>query len=190
MSKAHGSIMNDPINRVVWMNAQQLNPNNYNPNFVYNSELKSLERNILEFGFVQPVIITKKNIIIDGFHRVMLSQTSKKIIEKYQHKVPCVIFDVPRDKAMILTVRMNRAKGSHIAAKMSEMVRELIDTHGWEVKKLGKQLGATKSEVELLYQEGVFKMRDIKNHEYSKAWYPKIKEKDEKTTKQNISTSS
>ena len=106
----------------------------------------------------------------------MLSRESKKLHEKYGGKVPCVLFDVPRDEAMILTVRMNRAKGSHVALRMSEMVKELIDEHKWEVKDIATELGASTKEIDLLYQDGVFKLRNIKNYKYSNAWYPALAE--------------
>jgi hypothetical protein len=35
------------------------------------------------------------------------------------------------------------------------------------------EIGATKDEVDLLYQDGVFKMKNIENWRYSKSWYPK-----------------
>jgi len=73
---------------------------------------------------------------------------------------------------MILTVRMNRAKGSHVALKMSGMIRELIDKHGWSNTDVGKEIGASVKEIDLLYQDSVFKMKNIKNYKYSKAWYP------------------
>ena len=79
---------------------------------------------------------------------------------------------------MILTVRMNRAKGSHIAVRMASMIKELVDEHKWEPQELAKELGATKKEVDLLYQDGVFKMLKKVNGEYkySKAWYPQLKD--------------
>lgn len=162
----------DPINNVVWIDAEELSANDYNPNIVFSPELKSLERNILAIGWVQPVIASTSKIIIDGFHRTMISRDSKKLKEKYGGQVPCVMFDVPRDEAMILTVRMNRAKGSHVAVRMSDMVKELIDEHGWTVDNLAVELGATKKEVDLLHQDSVFKFRNIKDYKYSKAWYP------------------
>ena len=165
--------MNDPIDNIKWIDAHELEANNYNPNIVYSPELKSLERNILAIGWVQPVMVDKANTIIDGFHRVMLSRESKALNKIYKGLVPCVVFDVPRSEAMILTVRMNRAKGSHVAARMSEMIKELIDEHGYEIPHLARQLGAPKAEIDILYQDGVFKMRNIKAYKYSKAWYPK-----------------
>ena len=168
--------MKDPINNIVWLDSHELTANDYNPNVVFTPELKSLERNILAIGWVQPVIASTSKVIIDGFHRTMLSRESKELRKKYDGRVPCVLFDVNRDKAMILTVRMNRAKGSHVALRMSKMIKELIDDHNWESKKLAKELGATKKEIDLLYQDGVFKMRNIKQYKYSNAWYPQIKE--------------
>ena len=170
--------MKEPIDNIQWIDANELEANDYNPNVVFSPELRSLERNILAIGWVQPVIASTSKIIIDGFHRTMLSRESKKLIEKYKGKVPCVLFDVPRDEAMILTVRMNRAKGSHVAVRMSEMVKELIDTHNWEQKELAQELGATPKEIDLLYQDGVFKFRNIKDYKYSKAWYPQLKNAD------------
>lgn len=171
------SFEKDPISHIEWLDAASLMANDYNPNIVFNPELKALEKNILAIGWVQPVITTKEKIIIDGFHRTMLSKESKALQKIYEGKVPCVVFDVPRDEAMILTVRMNRAKGSHVAVRMSEMIKELIDEHKWEVEPLAKELGATKKEIDLLYQDGVFKFRNIDKYKYSKAWYPQYETK-------------
>ena len=84
--------MTDPIDKIEWISAYDLIANNYNPNAVFSPELKALEKNILSIGWVQPVIISKDKTIIDGFHRTMLSMESKKIKEKYNGKVPCVVF--------------------------------------------------------------------------------------------------
>lgn len=163
-----------PIENIKWIQADELVSNDYNPNVVMNAELRALELNIVKIGWVQPVIITSDNTIIDGFHRTMLSKESKKLKEIYNGLVPCVVFDVPRDEAMILTVRMNRAKGSHVALKMSEMIRELIDKHKWTNKAIAHALGASSKEIDLLYQESVFKMKNIKDYKYSNAWYPEL----------------
>lgn len=164
--------MNDPLNNIEWLDVNDLKANDYNPNAVFSPELRLLERSILKTGWVQPVLISRDNIIIDGFHRWSLSKDSKKIREKYNRKVPCAILQVDRGEAMVLTVRMNRAKGSHIAVRMSEMIKELIDTHKYDVDDLATELGATKKEIDLLYQDGVFKARNIKNYKYAKAWVP------------------
>lgn len=162
----------DPISRIEWREAASLNANDYNPNVVFTPELRLLERSILKTGWVQPVLITQDGTIIDGFHRHRLAQDSPKLREKYQGKVPCAVMDISPQEAMIVTIRMNRAKGTHVAVRMSEIVRTLIDQMGVLPEELAQDIGATKAEIDLLYQDGVFKMKNIKDYKYSKAWVP------------------
>lgn len=164
--------MNDPINTILWLKTELLQANDYNPNAVFSPELKLLERSILKTGWVQPILVSKDYTIIDGFHRYSLSKDSTRIKGKYHGFCPCAVLDVDRSEAMILTVRMNRAKGSHIALRMSAMVKELIDEHGCDPHEVAQEIGATKKEIDLLYQEGVFKARNMKDYKYSNAWVP------------------
>jgi hypothetical protein len=147
------------------------------PSVVFTPGLRLLERLILLTGWVQPCLVMPDSTIIDGFHRVMLSRESAALRERYAGQVPCAVIDVPRDKAMILTIRMNRAKGSHVAVRMSEIVRELIDVHSRDPQEVAIEIGATKDEVDLLYQDGVFKMKNIEAWRYSNSWYPAEKAK-------------
>ena len=165
--------MTDPIDNIEWRKATELHSNNYNPNVVLTQELKLLELSILQQGWIQPVLILKDGTIIDGFHRAMLARESKQLKLKYQGKCPCVVLPLTRPEAMMLTIRINRAKGSHVAFRMSNIIRELIDEHDIDPQQIAKEIGANKDEVDLLYKEGVFEARDIKNYRYSKAWYPK-----------------
>lgn len=164
--------MSEPIDNVQWIEAASLEANNYNPNVVFTPELRLLESSILKSGWIQPIIINPDNIIIDGFHRWRLSQDSKKIKERYKGLVPAVIMDLSAAEAMMLTIRINRAKGSHVALQMSEIVHKLIDEYGCDKQEIAEGIGATEAEIDLLYQDGVFKKKDIKNYKYSKAWYP------------------
>lgn len=163
---------NEPISNIVWLDASSLNANDYNPNVVFTPELKLLEKSILKTGWVQPILVTPEGTIIDGFHRHRLAQDSARLKEKYGGKVPCAVMQISESEAMIVTIRMNRAKGSHIAVRMSEIVRELIDIKGILPEQLAQDIGATKAEIDLLYQDGVFKNKNIKDYKYSKAWVP------------------
>src|SRR4051794_25523211 len=115
----------EPISRIEWRDAATLRANEYNPNVVFTPELRLLERSLLLTGWVQPILILEDGTIIDGFHRSRLSAESPALKARYDGKVPCAVLDVPRSQAMILTIRMNRAKGTHVAVRMSEIVREL-----------------------------------------------------------------
>jgi hypothetical protein len=118
-------------------------------------------------------LITQDKVIIDGFHRYNLVKHSKKVRELTDGKVPCAILNLSEPERMMLTVRINRAKGSHMAIKMHDLVTSLIEDHGISQEEVAKGIGATKQEVDLLLMENVFKKLKIPEHKYSKAWYPK-----------------
>lgn len=164
--------MQDPIDRIEWVEATSLHANDYNPNVVVTPELKLLEFSLLTNGWIQPVLVDPEGNIIDGFHRWCLSRDSEACIERWGGKVPAAVIDCTRAEAMMLTIRINRAKGSHVAVRMSKVVRELIDVHGINPDEIAQGIGATRAEVDLLYQEDVFKVKDIKNAKYSNAWVP------------------
>ena len=163
----------DPISRIEWRDAMTLNANDYNPNVVFTPEMALLERSLLLTGWVQPILITEDGTIIDGFHRTTLSRQSQAIRARWNGMVPCAVLNVPREEAMILTIRMNRAKGSHVAVKMSKIIHELIDVHHYDPAEIALEIGATKDEIALLYQDDVFEAKKIQEWSYSKAWYPK-----------------
>lgn len=166
----------DPIANVKWIEVEKLNANDYNPNVVLNKELKLLELSVLKNGWIQPILINNDNTIIDGFHRSYLSRNSKLLKEKYNGKVPCVVMDLTEAERMLLTIRINRAKGNHVAFKMHEIVKTLVDKHEVSMEYIQESIGASKDEVELLYKDGVFDALNIKEHKYSRAWKsPKTK---------------
>lgn len=164
--------MTHPIDNIKWMNADELTANDYNPNVVYKQELNLLEFSILTHGWLHPLLVTQTNIIIDGFHRWMLATSSKKIKERFGAVVPVVILDLTEPERKLLTIRINRAKGSHVAFKMSDIIKSLVNDHGLPPERIAKEIGGTKEEVELLLMENVFKKLNIPEHQYSKAWYP------------------
>lgn len=173
--------MSQPIDNITWLEPSELKANDYNPNVVFNAELNLLELSIVKHGWLHPLLVHKESMeIIDGFHRWSISQYSKKIKEAHGSKVPVILLDLTAPERMLLTVRINRAKGSHIALKMSALVHALVDTHGYSIEQVAKEIGGSKDEVELLLQDNVFKQKDTQNHKYSKAWKPRmvIKETD------------
>lgn len=165
--------MAEPLENIEWKHWKELVANAWNPNVVFTPELRLLERSILLTGWVQPILASKEGYIIDGFHRWSLTRDSAAMNERWGGLCPVAVLDVPKPQAMILTVRMNRAKGSHVAARMADMVKELMDQHGMLREELAQEIGATLDEIDLLHQEGVFTHKDIANYRYSKAWVPK-----------------
>lgn len=170
--RLEGSKSDDPIDNIHWLFAGSLKPNLYNPNVVFTPELRLLELSILENGWLQPIIINVNRIIIDGFHRHKLSTDSAAIRDRYAEDVPCVIFDINDAQAMMLTVRINRAKGSHVAVRLSDVIQELHNDLGCTVEEIMKGCGMGKNEVELLLAGTLLKARNLESYKYSKAWVP------------------
>jgi ParB-like chromosome segregation protein Spo0J len=164
--------MQDPIMNIQWLHFSELKSNWWNPNRVLKAEFNLLERSILSTGWVQPVLANRDMMIIDGFHRWRMSQDSDRVKARYEGKLPVAVLDVDEKMAMVMTVRMNRAKGTHIAVSMANLVKELIDTHKCEPKWIATQIGASMEEIYLLAGKDIFAAKNVENWEYSKAWYP------------------
>ena len=168
------SIDKMPISNIQWVPVNKLQANDYNPNVVFTKELELLKLSILKNGWIQPILVTQDYVIIDGFHRSHLAKTDIGVFKMTKGKVPCVVMDLTEPERMLLTVRINRAKGSHVALKMASLVKTLVRDYCVPVSQICEEIGATKDEVELLLMEDVFKKFGIdKSSEYSKAWVPK-----------------
>lgn len=178
----------EPINNIEWLPADTLQPNPWNPNRVAPAELKLLELSLLTTGWIQPVLVNRDGLIIDGFHRWRLAQDSEEIRSIYGGLLPVARLDIDRPDAMMMTIRINRAKGRHESSVMSRIVHEMLEEYGYSKEEIGRAIGANKQEVELLAQDGVFTKLDIKNWAYSPAWYPKLELAEMDPAEQELAT--
>lgn len=163
----------EPLEHLRWMHWSKLKANDYNPNCVQKEELRLLELSILLTRWVQPVLVRAGDLeIIDGFHRWSLTRDSRALLDRYGGHLPVVTLELSRPQAMLVTVRMNRAKGQHVALRMSDLVRELVEQHGLSGEEVATGIGAHPGEIDLLLSPGAFKARNLKDVPYSKAWVP------------------
>lgn len=164
--------LDDPISNVLWKHFSELDANWWNPNRMPKKEFTLLEKSILTTGWVQPVMVTPDMVIIDGFHRWRMSQDSRRVHDRYGGYMPVTVLNVDEKTAMVMTVRMNRAKGVHVAVSMSSLVKKLIEEHGCSFDWVAKQIGASEAEVYLLAGRNIFEAKKVADWEYSEAWYP------------------
>lgn len=190
--------MQHPIDSIQWIESELLDANDYNPNIVARDEFRLLKHSLLTTGWLQPVLVSRTHMsdcatrnepaypnklcdcqprymIIDGFHRSTLAREDKDIITAFGTRVPCAVLNLDEAARKLLTVRINRAKGSHVATKMHELITSLHVEHGLSVSQLMTDLGAPKAEIELLLQENIFKKMEIDTFPYSRAWVPQSK---------------
>lgn len=164
--------VDDPVCKVQWMEATKLRPNAWNPNAVLLQELRLLETSIIRSGWVQPILVSVALTIIDGYHRWRLAQESKQILKRYAGNVPCCVLQIDEAEAKMMTVRINRAKGTHVAVRMADLVKQLVDEHGCAMEEIAVGIGANMDEVQLLYEDSIFKAKKLDKTPYSRAWYP------------------
>lgn len=160
-----------PISNVQWVEVDKLSANDYNPNVVFSKEMELLKFSILKNGWIQPVLVTQDFVIIDGFHRSTIAKADKDVRAMTDGKVPVVIMNLSEPERMLLTIRINRAKGSHIALKMSDIIKKLVNEYGVPPETICREIGANRDEVDLLMLENVFAAKKINEEtKYSKAW--------------------
>lgn len=168
---------NNPVDCVIWVRAEDVEANDYNPNSVAPPEMKLLEHSILEDGYTQP-IVTWENPekpgqyeVIDGFHRNRVGKESVEVRGRTMGRLPVVIIrdsQTGKNDRIASTIRHNRARGKHKIESMSDIVIELT-RRNWSEDKIAKNLGMDEDEVLRLKQiTGLAEM--FSDKDFSKAW--------------------
>lgn len=165
-----------PINRIEWVDVNLLDSNDYNPNYVMQQELALLAFSIKKQGWIQPILVwpdgTGRYTIIDGYHRHLVTKTFREIWDMTDGKVPVVQMSMSVPDRMLLTIRINRAKGNHAAIKMHKIVYSLVKEHGMDPARVAQEIGADRPEIDILMAQNVFEAKQVDNYQYTKSWYP------------------
>lgn len=164
----------EPVDCVLWVPADQVEANDYNPNTVAPPEMRLLELSIGEDGYTQPIVAWGKNDyyeVVDGFHRNRVGKECKTVRERVHGYLPITLINHDReDKGdrIAATIRHNRARGKHQVAAMSDIVLEL-SRRNWSDAKIGRELGMEPDEVLRLKQiTGLAEL--FSDAEFSQAW--------------------
>jgi ParB-like chromosome segregation protein Spo0J len=157
-----------PVSNVLWVSADVVYANDYNPNKVAPPEMKLLKHSIETNGYTQPIVVWEVEDgyeVVDGFHR---HQIGKEL--GYTH-LPVVVInskDTGRNDRIAATIRHNRARGKHQISAMSDIIVEL-SRRNWSDKRIGKELGMDPDEVLRLKQiTGLAEL--FADGEFSEAW--------------------
>ena len=164
----------EPVDSVIWVPAEMVIANDYNPNSVAPPEMELLHVSIQEDGFTQPIVTWEHDGIyevVDGFHRNRVGKEYADVKERIHGYLPIVVINNERnDKGdrIASTIRHNRARGKHKIEAMSDIVIEL-KRRNWSDVKIGRELGMDADEVLRLTQiTGLAEM--FGNKEFSQAW--------------------
>lgn len=165
---------NEPVDCIVWIPADQVEANDYNPNSVAPPEMKLLQLSISEDGYTQPIVAYGADgyfEVVDGFHRNRVGKECEDIKKRIHSHLPLAVINSERaDKSdrIAATIRHNRARGKHKVSAMSEIVLDLA-RRNWSDQKIAKELGMEPDEVLRLKQiTGLAEL--FSNSEFSQAW--------------------
>ena len=164
----------EPIDCVLWVEADKVSANDYNPNKVAPPEMKLLEHSIKEDGYTQPIVTWAHQDgyeVVDGFHRNQIGKKSKPIRKRLRGYLPITVINSDRTERkdrIAATIRHNRARGKHQVQAMSEIILEL-SRRNWSEQRIGKELGMQTDEVLRLKQ--ITGLAEIfADREFSEAW--------------------
>lgn len=160
-----------PVSRVMWVPAEQVHANDYNPNTVAKPEMDLLRRSIEADKYTQPIVVWRDGPdsyeVIDGFHRHLVGK------EMGLTHLPVVVVNdesTDRNHRIASTIRHNRARGKHKIGSMSDIVVEL-SRRNWSDAKIARELGMDADEVLRLKQvSGLAEL--FENEDFSEAWEP------------------
>lgn len=166
-----------PVSSIEWVHREKLSPNFWNPNHVAPAEKDLIMESILENGWVFPILVNSEFMIMDGFHRWHLSE-KKELYSRTEGMVPiATLYGLSIADSMILTIRINRAKGTHAVLKMADIVRQLIEM-GLTKQDLMLRLGMEDEEVIRLADRAGMperRMRDFEGKGFNNSFVPDIK---------------
>jgi ParB-like chromosome segregation protein Spo0J len=170
----HSPMRGEPVDCVLWVEADQVQANDYNPNVVAPPEMQLLQLSIMQDGFTQPIVawpVDDAFEVVDGFHRSRVAREVGAVTRRVRGRMPITVINPDRiDKSdrIAATIRHNRARGVHQVDAMSEIVRDLAlrnHTNEW----IAKELGMDPDEVLRLKQ--ITAMAELfADREFSEAW--------------------
>lgn len=169
MASGLSPLRNHPVDCVLWVPAESLKPNDYNPNSVAPPEMKLLKKSIEADGYTQPVV-SLGNTVIDGFHRYRVGRETPSVRKATRGHLPAVqlLQEPTRSAQMASTIRHNRARGKHGVKPMSSIVAAMKQ-EGVSNERIAEELGMCRDEVLRLQQmTGLAAL--FENEEFSEAW--------------------
>jgi len=164
----------EPVDCVLWVPAETVEANDYNPNAVAPPEMELLRLSIAADGYTQPIVTMPEGesfTVVDGFHRNRVGKECAEVRDRLLGYLPVVAIRGDReDKGdrIASTIRHNRARGKHQVEAMSEIVIDLR-RRNWSPEKIGRELGMDPDEVLRLTQiTGLAEM--FADKDFSEAW--------------------
>lgn len=160
--------------KIVDVPIDSIRPAKWRTTYVLKPDLKLLAQSMVEAGWLSPIVVRREDMtIIDGFHRWLVAQQDKDFVRTHGNKtVPVQFVEIDEVDAMVLHVRMNRARGQVMAKYLSLMIHDILSSRKYKESDFKRLFNMSDDEICVLLEGNLIKHRKVKDHEYSKAWVP------------------
>lgn len=119
------------------ININQINPSPYNPRVMGKKEMKKLQKNMKEFGVVDPIIVNLKNNNIVGGHQRYTALKEAGVTKLHMIRIGQIgwVFqdtnlEIKDDNAeKILNISLNNISGEWEESKLTKLLTELEHNH-------------------------------------------------------------
>lgn len=173
----HSPFAREPVDCVLWVRADELHANDYNPNSVAPPEMRLLQLSIMSDGYTQPIVAwpdaNGTYEVVDGFHRNRVAREVGAVRKRVKNRLPIAVINAERsakEDRIAATIRHNRARGKHAVDAMADIVLDL-SRRNWDDSKIARELGMEPDEVLRLKQiTGLAEL--FADREFSIAWEP------------------
>jgi ParB-like chromosome segregation protein Spo0J len=173
--REHSPMRREPVDCVLWVPADCVRANDYNPNVVAPPEMRLLQLSIMADGYTQPIVTwpdgDESFEVVDGFHRNRVGREVGAVRKRVRGRLPISVINpdrTSREDRMAATIRHNRARGTHRVDAMADIVLDLARRNRsdeWIAKELGMQPD------EVLRLKQVTAMAELfADREFSEAW--------------------
>lgn len=163
-----------PVDCVLWVPAEQVQANDYNPNVVAPPEYKLLKHSIESDGYTQPIVtydVGDHREVVDGAHRLRVGSEDEVVCNRIHGYLPVTTIRgerTAREDRIAATMRHNLARGKHTIVGEREIILELV-RRNWTDKKIMKELGIDADKLLRLKQtSGLAAM--FADKDFSEAW--------------------
>lgn len=101
--------------------AEAIRPNDWNPNIMSDRMYRTLLANIERVGFIEPIIVTRDGVIVNGEHRY------RALKDLGVKRVPVVRLEVTSKDPMarLETLALNRIRGDYVSSKLRAVLVDL-----------------------------------------------------------------
>ncbi len=123
------------------INIEKLKAAEYNPRKDLkpeDEEYQKIKKSIIEFGYVEPIIVNSDMTVIGGHQRL------KVLKDLNHHNIECVIVDLDKDKEKALNIALNKISGEWDYDKLEDLFSELKESNydltstGFDEKEINK----------------------------------------------------